>query len=187
MPKRKKAAKNPKKWLDKVSRQQPSSRIHPASTRKRGRPGVQASEIAGRSFNYRYIFEDVWDKLSEPLLKATCVEQVTKALKQFGQPYSNEFVPHLSKLFLQVIQEPKFPKRPNTQVAFLADSLAGLGRVSPRRSRDICERQRNFPAHKIIRQEFYIECTCKYKGPALHGRCPKCGTGEIAWININSG
>jgi hypothetical protein len=171
MPKRKKAAPKPKKALDSFS-----------VKRGRGRPGVRKSEIRGRGDNYRIIFGQIWKELREPLLKAKTQEEVTRAFEGFGKTYSKQFVPDLSLLILKVIREPKFPKRAAAEIGFLADSLAGLGRISPRRSRDICEqeRKRQKKEHHIIRQDFYIECTCRYKGPALHGRCPKCGTGEVS-------
>lgn len=178
MRKHKNTAVKGKKGLDKVSRKSRSSLIY-AARKKRGRPGIRATEIAGRAANYRNIFERIWEQLREPLIKAENEKDVTQAFAQFGQPYSQEFVPHQSGLILKVLRESKFPKRPDSQIAFLADSLAGLGRVSPRTSRDICDKERRRIKHKIIRQDFYIECTCKYKGPAFHGKCPKCGTGEI--------
>jgi hypothetical protein len=63
---------------------------------------------------------------------------------------------------------------------FLADSLAARGVRSARRSRDICDQERKKKVNYIIRQDYYIECTCRYKGPALHGKCPKCGTGQLS-------
>jgi hypothetical protein len=171
MPKRKKDAKKPKKALDSFS-----------VKRGRGRPGVRKSEIWGRGDNFRIIFGQIWKDLGEPLLKAKTQEEVTKAFEDFGKPYDHQFVPALSSLILRVIREPRFPKRPAVQIGFLAHSLAGLGRTSPRRSRDICEqeRKRQNKENHIIRQDYYIECTCRYKGPALHGRCPKCGTGKLS-------
>ena len=171
MPKRKKAAQKVKKPLDSFS-----------VKRGRGRPGVRKSEIWGRGGNFQIIFGQIWRDLREPLLKAKTQEEVTSAFEGFGQAYSKQFVPALSPLILEVIHEPRFPKRPAAQIGFLADSLAGLGRIRPRRSRDICaeERKREKKEHHIIRQDYYIECTCRYKGPALHGRCPKCGTGEVS-------
>lgn len=186
MPKRKKASNNSKNRLDRLQRQELKKLARAAAKKKRGRPGIRGSEIAGRSFNYRNIFERIWPRLREPLLQARTKEEVAQALAQFGEPYSQEFIPQ-SELILQIIREAKFPKRPAPQVAFLADSLSGLGWVSPRRSRDICERERKHPPHKIIRQDFYIECTCKYKGPAHYGSCPKCGTSEVAWLNASHG
>ena len=185
MPKRKKSAKKAKKTLDMVSRKSRFPRI--VTAKKRGRPGVRASEIAGRAGNYRNIFEQIWERLREPLLKSQTKDEITQAFEQFGQTYSREFVPHRSGLILKVLREPKFPKRPGPQIAFLADSLAGLGWITPRRSRDICERERKRPKHRIIRQDFYIECTCKYQGPALYGCCPKCGTGDVDWHNLHHG
>ena len=168
MPKSKKAAKKGKKALDSFS-----------VKRGRGRPGVRKSEIRGRGNHYRMIFEQIWRDLRKPLLWAKTQEEITRAFEDYGKPYNPRFVPDLSSLILKVIREPKFPKRPAAQIGFLADSLAGLGRISPRRARDICEqeRKRQEKEHYIIRQDFYIECTCRYKGPALHGKCPKCGAG----------
>ena len=186
MPKRKKTNKSAKSRLDRVQRQELKNLARAAAKKKRGRPGVRASEIAGRSFNYRNIFEHIWPRLHEPLLRASTKEEVAQAFKKFGEPYSQEFV-RQNELILRIIRESKFPKRPAPQIAFLADSLAGLGRISPRRSRDICERERKHPPHTIIRRDFYIECTCKYKGPALYGSCPKCGTSEVAWVNVGMG
>lgn len=51
------------------------------------------------------------------------------------------------------------------QINFLADSLAGRGFVSPRRLRDICKQDRAKMFHYIIRQDYYVECTFRYKVP----------------------
>ncbi len=32
---------------------------------------------------------------------------------------------------------------------------------------------------RCIPRDFYIECTSRYKGPALHGKCPKSGTDKL--------
>ncbi len=169
MPKRKKLVSKPKKALDTIS-----------GKGRRGRPGVRPSEIRGRGNNYRIIFGQIWDRLREPLLKATTEEEVTKAFGEYGSLSSQEFVPALSSVILKVIREPKFPKRPESQIGFLADSLAGRGLIRPRTSRDICERERKKKVNYIIRRDYYIECTCRCKGPALHGRCPKCGTDRLS-------
>lgn len=76
----------------------------------------------------------------------------------------------------QGLHDPRFPKRQQARINFLADSLAGLGRVTPRSSRDICARERAKERaksrHKIIRYEFYVECSCGYKGPARDNARP---------------
>ncbi len=177
MRKRKRVRKTPQK-AEKVL-----DRFLSSEKRGRGRPArVRASEIQGRADNYRLILGQIWGRLREPLLKATTQEEVTKAFEEYGRPYAQDFVPVLSSLILKVISDVKFPKRPETQIGFLADSLAGVGWISARRSRDICERERNKKVNYIIRQDYYIECTCYYKGPALYGKCPKCGTDKLSDI-----
>ncbi len=147
--------------------------------RGRGRPGVRPSEITGRAYNYRMIFGHVWDRLRKPLLAAKNEAEVISAFEENAQPYVREFVPVLAGLILKVVREAKFPKRRGAQINFLADSLAGYGSISARRSRDICEIERKKKVHQIVREEFYIVCSCGYKGPALNGVCPKLHPKEI--------
>ncbi len=175
MPKRKKASRSPEK-PEKVL----DSSFPGEARRARGRPGVLPSEVGGRSYNYRLILGFVWDKLRDPLLKTGSEEEVIRVFTDYARPYTQDFVPALTSLILKVIRDPEFPKRPETQMNFLADSLAARGLVSPRRSRDICEQERNKKVNYIIRQDYYIECSCRYKGPALHGKCPKCGTDKLS-------
>jgi hypothetical protein len=125
------------------------------------------------------IFGHVWDRLRKPLLAAKSEMEVIKVFEENAQPYTREFMPRLAKLVLKVIRELKFPKRREAQINFLADSLAGYGAISARRSRDICEIERKKKIHQIIREEFYIVCSCGYKGPALQGACPQFHPKEI--------
>jgi hypothetical protein len=183
MTKRKKPAPELQKPLDMVS-----------GKRRRGRPGIRASEVFGRAQNYRWILEQVWQRLREPLSQARTEEEIIRAFADNASPYEREFVPALAPLILQVLHDPKFPKReprplkrksksrkpkPNPRIVFLADSLAGRGWISPRRSRDICARERTKERqkskHHIIRREYYIECSCGYKGPGRDDACRKCG------------
>ncbi len=166
--KRRKSVQPLKKPVDTFSKKKP-----------RGRPGVRPSEIRGRADNYRFIFGQIWDRLREPLLRATTEKEVTYIFDEYARPYTQQFVPALSALILKVIHDPKFPKRPKPRIKFMADSLAGLGSVSPRRSRDICDQERKKKVHQIIREESYIVCSCGYKGHSLYGRCPRCGPNEI--------
>lgn len=169
MPKRKKTRAKPRNALDTDL----DKRV------RRGRPAkVSASEVGGRAYNYRLILNQVWSKLSEPLLAAKTPEAVIQAFSE-NTPYEREFAP-LAPLSLQVLREPDFPKRNDkAQANFLADSLAARGEVNPRTSRDICARerakQRVKSRYKIIRREYYVECECGYKGPARDNACRKCG------------
>lgn len=169
MKKRKSIAPKAEKPLDTFSQKRP-----------RGRPRkVIPSETSGRAHNYRGILNQVWDRLWPVLEQAQTEVDVTKAFDERARPYTNEFMPALAGLVLEVIRERRFPKRRNPQINFLADSLAGRGWVRPRRSRDICAKERAKKSvkspHKIIRKEFYIECECGFKGPARDNACRKCG------------
>jgi hypothetical protein len=121
----------------------------------------------------------VWAKLSGPLLEAETEEQVCAAFENGAQPYASELVPRLASDILGLIRDRRFPKRAKAQIGFLADSLGGRPNIEPRTSRDICARERAKEQaespHKIIRHEFYVECSCGYKGPARDNACRKCG------------
>jgi hypothetical protein len=149
--------------------------------RGRGRPQkIQRSWVVGRAPNYRRSLGYVWPELSGPLLAATTAEQVTDAFQKYAQSYASNFVPRFADDILALIHDPHFPRRrPKAQIGFLADSLAGRPDVTARRSRDICSEeraaQRAKSKHKILRTEFYIECSCGYKGPARDNACRKCG------------
>jgi len=117
------------------------------------RPGRRAqlrpSEIAGRAANNRWILNQVWDRLWPFLSKAQTEEEVVKAFQEVvkafqegASPYDRGFMPFLAGLIIKVMNEPKFPTRREARINFLADSLAGVGCVTPRRSRDICEQER---------------------------------------------
>jgi hypothetical protein len=148
------------------------------SERGRGRPPkIRSSEVFGRAEHWRGILEQVWDRLWPLLSTAQSEEEVTKAFQEGACPYDRHFVPGLSALTLQVLRESTLPTRPKPLQCFLADSLAGVGVVTPRRSRDICaqERAKEKRAHHILRVEFYVECSCGYLGPSKGHACPKCG------------
>lgn len=135
------------------------------------------------------LLSQYWKDIGEPLLQAGISEEVTAAFQLMPDIHRQQFVPSLAGLILQVLKDPLFPKRGKPQIRFLADSLGARGARSPRRSRDICSEERKKPMHFIIRQDFYIQCTCSYEGPALNGACRKCGTdilrtgvGEVYWV-----
>ncbi len=150
--------------------------------RHRGRPQkIARSTVIGRAPNFGRSLRYVWAELSGPLLAATTAEQIIDAFQKYAPSYANNFVPHFAEDILALIHDPHFPRRrPKAQIGFLADSLAGSPDVSARRSRDICAEERaaqraTSNEHKILRTEFYIECSCGYKGPALDNACRKCG------------
>jgi hypothetical protein len=120
----------------------------------------------------------VWNSLWSALSIAQSEDEVLKALSE-ARPYENYFSP-LASLILQIIKERRFPKRRTAQIQFVADSLAGLGMITPRRSRDVCaqeriKEERAKKAHRILRYEYYVKCSCGYKGPSKGHACAKCG------------
>lgn len=145
---------------------------------RRGRPlKIKPSWVRGRADNYRLILDRIWDRVSPCLLKAQTREDVIGSYEEADiGGYGLEFV-QLADLILQVVHEKKFPKQSHkAQINFLADSMGGHGVVTPRSSRDICERERARieRLHHIVRYEFWIECSCGYKGRSLNHACPKC-------------
>jgi len=154
----------------------------PSKKRGRGRPAnIDPSVVVGSADTYRLWFEQLWSKLGPRLLAARSSEEITKAIRENAPDVSASLAPH-SELILKIVRDPKFPAvRSASQIHFLADSLAGQGFVKPRRSREICAEERSKVRHVIVRQEYYIECSCGYKGPALDGACRECGTGELSW------
>ncbi len=148
------------------------------SQRRRGRPPkIGISEVYGRAESFRDNLAQVWDRLWPLLSNARSEGEVTTAFQDGARPYDRDFVPGLSALTLRVLQEPTLPKRREPLQRFLADSLAGVGVVTPRRSRDICSRERakRRRAHHILRYEFYVVCSCGYNGHSKNHACPKCG------------
>ena len=160
---------------------------HDGGSTKRpvGRPGVLKSEIQNRAFDFGLTMDHHWDVLAEPFLRANSEEEFTRLMEKSPPYVHTKFGQNLFPLIQKARRDPKFPKKTSTQKKFFAESLAGMGWVSVRRSRDICAegRKEKRKKHKIIRQEYYIECTCGYEGPAKDGACPECGTRSVDLLN----
>jgi len=138
---------------------------------------VRASEVRGRADNYRYIFNQVWERIWPRLRNAEKYDDVIQCLRNADIGSYTLELEIVANLILAVIRDPKFPKRKReAQINFLADSIAGLGSVTPRSSRDICERERARinRQHHILEYEFWIKCSCGYKGRSQKHACPKC-------------
>jgi len=148
----------------------------------RGRPReIDPWIVIGSANTYRIQFAQFWPKLGARLLAAHSPEEVARAVREEAEGISASLNPH-SELILKILTDPKFPRaRSTSQIHFLADSLGGQGLVTPRRSREICAQERSKKEHFIVRREYYVECSCGYKGPALDGACRDCGTWELSW------
>ena len=153
----------------------------PEKKRGRGRPReIDPRIVVGSADTYRIHFAQFWPKLGARLLSAQSPEELARAVREEAAAITGSLDPHL-KLILKIRNDAKFPRaRSASQIHFLADSLGGQGYVTPRRSREICAEERAKKKHVIERREFYIECSCGYKGPALDGACRDCGTGELS-------
>ncbi len=158
----------------------PVNKLADRPAKKRGRPReIDPWIVVGTANTYRVQFDQFWPKLSVRLLAAQSRDGVASALRE-AVGISATLEP-LSELILKVKNDPKFPRqRSISQIHFLADSLGGQGLVTPRRSREICAKERAKKKHFIVRREYYIECECGYKGPALDGACRDCGTWELS-------
>lgn len=145
--------------------------------RGRGRPAsVDAAIVRNSADKYRIWLERSWNELGASLLTVETEQEIIDALQRALPGYDE--LPPLAPLILKVLREPNFPrKRKKAQIGFLADSIGGRGKVTPRRSRDICAEERIADAqrHRIIRYEYWIECSCGYKGRSENHLCRRCG------------
>ena len=161
-----------------------------ASEKKRGpRPKIRPSEVVNRAYDLRLTFDLAGKQLDWPkVLAAQSQEEVVAAFEQMEESYRKKFL-YKPELILRCMKDPKFPKQDRqAQEEFIADSLAGDGRISIRRSRDICGDERTKERHqgKILRREFYIVCSCRYEGPAFHDACPGCGA-VVSYLDFATG
>jgi hypothetical protein len=182
-----------KRKKDVFQRQKPLDTF--SQKRGRGRPyQIRATEVAGRAENYRYIFSEIWDSVGDRLITAGSGEEILQVLANTS--YQVEFS-GIAKLMFEVIRDADFPKQNReARINFLADSLAARGAVSPRTSRDICAKARakekKRSHHRILCHEYYVECTCGYKGPARQNACRKrvlksngiaARTDSLSWVS----
>jgi hypothetical protein len=135
--------------------------------------------VTGRASNYERELDEVWETLQKPLLSSKTSDEVTDAFKKFAAICAWDFVPGLSSDILLLLNDPDFPQRALPRTRFLGRSLGGRPNLSFRTSRDICEKadreEKRKSPHRILRKEFYIECSCGYRGPAFNNGCRKCG------------
>jgi hypothetical protein len=146
----------------------------------RGRPSLLSPyTVTGRAVNYERELNEVWERLETPLLNSKTADEVTEAFKKFAKFCAEDFVPGLSADILFLLNHSDFPQRQLPRTRFLARSLGGRPNLSFRRSRDICEaadkKEKQKSPHRILRREFYVECSCGYRGPAFNNGCWKCG------------
>lgn len=152
--------------------------------KKRGPKGVNRHIVYVNSTTLQNQLKLAWPELGSVLLASKSPEDITQAVANYGKNLSQNSFAKYANLVLDIIQDRRFPqKRSKSQIMFLADSLAMPdGEITPRRCREICaeERKKEKTANRIIRRDYYIECTCGYEGPAYNDTCRKCGTSELS-------
>jgi hypothetical protein len=158
--------------------------------KKRGRKSqVRVSGVCNRAYGLKLILEVNRKKFDwEQLLAAKSDENLEHVLSGTFDRAKQDLLCRQG-LLLSVLRDRQFPKRSReAQEQFIADSLAALGQISIRRSRDIVQRERSAGKKqgKILRREFYIECSCGYQGPAYQNSCPDCGA-AVSYLDFATG
>jgi hypothetical protein len=150
--------------------------------RVKGRPArIDPNVVVSSADVYRAWFHQFWPKLGLRIMRAESKADIERAIVEEAPTIAGGLSQY-SELILKIVHDRRFPHaRGTSQIHFLADSLGGQGLVTSRRSREICTAERTKVKHVIVRREYYIECSCGYKGPALDGACRECGTGELSW------
>jgi len=158
-----------------------------AKKKGKGRPSrIDPGIVVGSADAFRAWFHQFWTKLGPRILIAKSSEEIERAITEDAPSVEGGLFQY-SELILKIVRDRRFPRaRTTSQIHFLADSLGGQGFVSSRRSREICAAERTKVKQVIVRREYYIECSCGYKGPALDGACRDCGTGALSWeLRVN--
>lgn len=188
-PKRRKLPQNPPPVSRGISAklgsgQKTANRALTASEETQGRKRrIHAENVVRAANDLLKILEGCRDQIDWGKLEiAKTEEESASAFERVPSPYRERL-----NLWLAAIpewaQEGKFPKTNlERKMRHLADSVAAEGFLTPRRCRDVCleERKRQAQLGMILRREFYIECTCSYRGPAKGGGCPQCGTYRLS-------
>ncbi len=176
------AQKSPKKWGTRKEKSMGRKKMSEIGPKRRpGRPILaEPGWVLDAANTYGLWFRQYWPKIGSRLLAATSAENIAETVRQETPDISANLAP-FSPLMLKILRDRRFPQvRTEAQIQFLADSLGAQGIVTPRRSREICAKERNKVKHVILRREFYIECSCGYNGPALDGTCRDCGTAALS-------
>lgn len=150
---------------------------------------MQPEWVVGTADLYNVQFTNVWERVGRRLLGAPSPDEVLNVLVRLGGLISGTIDLKFATRVYAVVHDPRFPKaRGKAQVRFLADSLGGGDLLTPRRSRDICaqERAKAKKAQHIIRFEYYVECSCGYKGRSLDHACKKCGAQIVFPVGMNN-
>lgn len=134
-------------------------------TRKRGgQRRVDPEETLGRAEHFRQILgtSGLWTRVCDPLLRAKTEADVLSAFGNVSEWEARPFrIGTMPTVLLTTLNDRDFPKaRAEAQIAFLADSLAAEGSVTPRRSRQICREERR--KRDADPEGYYAESAAKH-------------------------
>ena len=168
---------------------QPKSPLTKVGKKRGPKPRGRNLEYCNRAYDFKLLLELDRPRIDWPkMLSANSDEDLAWVLKDVCARARERFF-YKSELLLGALKDKQFPKHDrDAQERFIADSLAAEGKVSIRRSRDIVQQDRSARKKrgKIIRREFYIECSCGYHGPAFRDACPDCGA-AVSYLDFTSG
>lgn len=139
-----------------------------------------------RSENIQQVLKINWGQFGQKLVEAKSLADVQAAVAQHDEMPGAYRLKGAEDLLWHIRQDPAFPtEREEAKAIFIADSFAGGGHVSIRRSRDICGRLRTARKRTtyILRYEYWIECSCGYKGRSQDHGCPKCKAAIVLEVN----
>ena len=164
-----------------MTKKEPKSPLT-TSQEKRGRKRTLEPETVVEHADYVLkVVASLQDRIEWDKLEAARTEAEAEAAIARVPPFYREILKDRLAAILMWVREGKFPKKNlERKMRHLADSVARDVLLSPRRSRDICHEYRKRPVSTkvgmILCREYYIECTCGYRGPASRGACARCGT-----------
>lgn len=144
------------------------------------KPSVVPFDVYKRAVDLGQLLQLCREQIDwDGLLAAKTEDEVRLAFERAPEHYRSQVLGKARPdLILEWLREGRLPKqRREFLTRHLADSLAGEGYVSPRRSRDLVaeERRKRKKRGQIVRFEYYVECTCGYKGVSRNHACRRCG------------
>jgi hypothetical protein len=148
-----------------MAKKKQKSLLTPLPERRGRKPAVSPAEVVEHADYVLNIVASLRDRIAWDKLEAARTEPEAESAITGVPPFYREILKNRLAAILVWVREAKFPKKNlERKMRHLADSVGADVLLSPRRSRDVCYEYRKRLAHekvgRILRREFYIECTC---------------------------